>query len=535
MQAVLLATGETNKLRPLTETVPSPMVPVAGRPVMSYPLELLIRQKFKQIVVNVYSLASCIEAYFGTGSRWGVELQYVLQPQALGSAGSLRLARHHLTGPFVVLPADQVIDIDLLPILEQHEAKKSAVTIAIHPGINPHFSGFNLAGENIIRPNQGTWFETGVYVFDPAVLERIPPRTHYDIAADLIPELTAAGLAVDSYKVYGYWNSLETFSDLQSAQNALLSSAQGILDGTPSIHYTSITGRKVQEGIWVGRNSHIHPEAQLTPPVFIGENCSISRGAEVGPGTVLGNDVMIDEEATVTHSTIMDGTYVGQLVNVNNRVVNKGLMIDVNSGDAVYITDEHLLSKTYQDIDDSSFSRVFDVISALFIILFTLPFSIPTGLLLLITNGKLFTSTPYVHRVPGEPGDPRPCKNKNYSLYQFQTRNRKGKLNWFGRWLERNDLHRLPHLWNVLKGDLRIVGVKPLSAEENGRIQEIWQEKRYDAQPGFTGLWYVQVGRGGDLDEIVVADAYYTATRSWQGDFKLLFQTFAVWFRRLIK
>lgn len=535
MQAVLLATGETNKLRPLTETVPSPMVPVVGRPVMSYPLELLIRQNFKQIVVNLYSLANSIEAYFGTGGRWGIELQYVLQPQAWGSAGSLRWARHHLTEPFVVLPADQLIDIDLLAILEQHEAKKSVATVVIHPGANPHFSGFNLPGENIIRPDQGTWFETGVYILNPCVLERIPARTHYDITTDLIPDLIDAGMVVDSYKVYGYWNSLETFSDLQTAQNALLSSAQGILDGTPSIHYTSISGRRVQQGIWIGRNSNVHPEAQLIPPVFIGENCSISRGAEVGPEVVLGSDIMIDEDASVANSTILDGSYIGQLVNVDYRVVNKALMIDVNSGDSVYITDEHLLSKTYQDIDESSLSRVFDVVAALFIILFTLPFSLPTSLLLLITTGQVFTSSPYVHRAPGEPGESRPRKNIPYNLYQFQTRNKKGQHNWMGKWLEQSDLHRLPHLWNVLKGELRIVGVKPLTAEENEKVLEDWQEKRYDAHPGFTGLWYVQVGRGGTLEEIIVTDAYYAATRSWRWDFRLLFQTFAIWFRRLIK
>lgn len=279
----------------------------------------------------------------------------------------------------------------------------------------------------------------------------------------------------------------------------------------------------------------VHPEAQLIPPVFIGENCSISRGAEVGPGTILGNDIMVDEDATVANSTILDGSYIGQLVNVDSRVINKALMIDVNSGDSVYITDEHLLSKTYQDIDESSLSRTFDVVAALFILLFTLPFSLPTSLLLLITTGKVFTSSPYVHRAPGEPGGSRPSKNISYNLYQFQTKNKNGKHNWIGKWLEQSDLHRLPHLLNVLRGDLRIVGVKPLTAEENEKVQEIWQEKRYDAHPGFTGLWYVQVGRGGTLEEIIVTDAYYAATRSWRWDFRLLFQTFAIWFRRLIK
>jgi NDP-sugar pyrophosphorylase family protein len=535
MQAVLLATGETSKLRPLTQTVPSPMVPVAGRPVMAYPLELLIRQGFKHIFINLFASACTIEAYFGTGGRWGVELQYMLQSQALGSAGSLRWVRQHLTEPFIVLPGDQLLDIDLLPILEQHKARGSAATIVVHPGANPHFSGYNLTGEKIVQPGQDLWYETGAYIFDPRVLERIPARTAYDISADFIPALTSAGLAVDCFKVYGYWNTLETFSDYQEAQNALLTSAHDGPKGTPSIHYALMNGRKVKEGVWMGRNSIIHPQAQINPPVFIGDNCSIHRGAEIGPSAVLGNNVMVDEEATVANSTIMDGTYIGQLVNVNRRLVNQGLMIDLESGESVYITDEHLLSKTYSALEDSSLPRIFDVLTSLLGIALSLPISIPLGLLLLITTGRALTTSTYVHRIPVGPGESRPCKPRTYSLLQFHTQSPKGRYNWIGRWLERKDLHRLPQLWNVLKGDLRMVGVKPLTPEEDDRVQEVWQEKRYESQPGLTGLWFVQARPGGDLDEIFVADGYYTATRSWNGDIKLLFQTFSTWLRRLFQ
>ncbi|MEJ2749346.1 MAG: sugar phosphate nucleotidyltransferase, partial [Anaerolineae bacterium] len=82
MQVILLATGETDRLRPLTETITAPMIPVANRPLMVYPIEMLARQGYKQMLASLYHLGGSIEAYFGSGQRWGVEIEYVLQKDA---------------------------------------------------------------------------------------------------------------------------------------------------------------------------------------------------------------------------------------------------------------------------------------------------------------------------------------------------------------------------------------------------------------------------------------------------------------------
>ena len=91
MQAILIATGETGKLQPLTELIPSPMVPLANRPVMSYAVENLARFGIKNIIVNLFNSAARIASYFGDGSRWGVKLDYILQREPWGSAGALVL------------------------------------------------------------------------------------------------------------------------------------------------------------------------------------------------------------------------------------------------------------------------------------------------------------------------------------------------------------------------------------------------------------------------------------------------------------
>ena len=123
MQILLLATGETDKLRPLTKNTPAPMLPVANRPAMVYAIEMLARQGIKKIMVSLYHMGGSVEAYFGDGRRWGIEIEYVLQREAWGTAGALKWAEHSLTDTCMVLPADIIIDLDIEAILAKPRTK----------------------------------------------------------------------------------------------------------------------------------------------------------------------------------------------------------------------------------------------------------------------------------------------------------------------------------------------------------------------------------------------------------------------------
>ena len=106
-----------------------------------------------------------------------------------------------------------------------------------------------------------------------------------------------------------------------------------------------LPGLQIADGIWVGRNNAIHPSVRLQPPVFIGDNCRIGREVELGPEAVISQNVIIDDEATIYQSAVLDHTYVGQLVNVENRFVNKKNMIDVETGQNTEVTDHFLLDE----------------------------------------------------------------------------------------------------------------------------------------------------------------------------------------------
>lgn len=538
MQAIILATGERNDLRPLTDTNPAPMLPIVSRPVMSYSVELLKRQGFKTIHVSLYHHAGSIESYFGPGHRFGVPMNYILQKDAWGTAGALKWAESALQEPFVVMPGDALVDCDLEALIAQHEAKNSVATVVVSCNgseLTPTLF-FDENGRVAPEATEHCGRVTGVFIVDPTILQHIPKRKKFDIVRDLLPALTAQDIPVDVFDMDGYWNPLRTFDDYYGAQKAYLTSAWGnveALNGTPKIRHAELPGLQIADGIWVGRNNVIHPSVRLQPPIFIGDNCRIGREVELGPEAIISQNVIVDDEATICNSAVFNHTYVGQLVNVENRFVNKNSMIDVVSGQRSEITDRFLLDEAAPTTIGINFLLNVDRIVALWVILLTLPLTLLVGLIALLTTGHFFQKVERVGTRMGSLGDGRSPEPYTFKMLQFKTRHQDGRFTLLGKMFERLDIHRWPQLWNILAGDIRFVGVKPLTVAQASLVVETWQRTRYEAMAGFTGLWYIQTTQQSELDEIIIADAYYTATRNWREDLKLLLKTPKAWLRHM--
>src|SRR5689334_17701682 len=180
MRVILLATDEMGKLPVLTTNIPTPMIPVVNRPVMAIAIELLARAGLKDIVVSLYHRSADIVSYFGSGTRWGVHLEYVIQQEALGSAGALRWAAHSLTETFLVLPADAVIDMDIEAALAYHRAHGGLATLMMHTpmdGRTPHPVTLDAQDRVLTadgQPEGRTMWSTGAYIFEPEILGHIP-------------------------------------------------------------------------------------------------------------------------------------------------------------------------------------------------------------------------------------------------------------------------------------------------------------------------------------------------------------------------
>lgn len=537
MQVILLATGETNKLRPLTNTIPTPLIPVANRPVMVYTLEMLARQGVKQLLVSLYHLAGSIEAYFGDGRRWGVNIEYLLQREAWGSAGALKWAERALTDTFMVIPADKLIDLDIAAVLTQHRTRESAVTVVLQKTGAGEVVCLEPDGRVTVAATASAGGQaavnTGVYIFERRILSLIPSRTRFDLDQQLLPALLAAGVPVHGRLVGGYWNAMASFADYQAAQHVSLAGSPNGSDGRLFDEAArSLEARQIADSIWVGRNHVIHPSARLAAPVYIGDNCQVGRDVELGPNVVLGKNVIIDDEATVFQSTVLDQTYVGRLVNIDNRIVNKNVMIDVTTAEWSEVVDTFLLSEAHPALLNNGLQRLWHTAVALVFLLLTLPIALPVGLATWMVTGRIIHRITCMGRRPTRRGNGRLSPLHTFSLFRFSACHPNGRPTRFGQWLKKWEFHRLPELWNVIKGDISLVGVKPLQPAETARITEAWQQQRYGVQAGFTGLWYIQTGVDSDLDEILITDTYYVATRTWRDDLKILWQTPGRWLKR---
>jgi NDP-sugar pyrophosphorylase family protein len=541
MHILLLATDEQPKLRLLTDALPTPLVPIVNRPVMVVAVEILARAGYKDLFVSLCNRGGSIASYFGNGSRWGVQIEYLIQREGWGSAGALAWAGQLLTETVLVLPADSIIDLDIDAALAFHRAHGGAATMIVHePAGDSAVHPVYLDEHNAVRAIGAGEYEgqildhTGAFLFDPQVLQFIPARTYVDSYSQLIPALLSAGMEVHGYHMPGYWNDLESFQKYQEAQRVFLYSAyERARPGSepsqsPRVRFPSIEGQQIAPGIWVGQNHIIHPSARLAAPICIGEGCRIGYGVELGPEVVIGSSVVIDDDATIFQSTVLDRTYVGQLVHITNRVIHKTTLIDTQTSESTQVIDPFLLAETRVAAGNGWFRRALTVMVTLILLFVTLPLTALIALAIVLTSGgRVFASSPRVGRASGMESN-QPAV-RTFDLLAFRILGSDGTMSRVGRWLHAWELDRIPELWNVLKGDLELVGVKPLLPEEAAALNEEWHQKRYECPPGFTGQWYIQTGAGSDLDEILVADVYYAATHTWRDDLRLFWRTPAAW------
>lgn len=550
MQVLLVATNEQPKLWPLTSSLAAPLLPVANRPVMAIAVEILARAGYKQLLASLYQRGGSIAAYFGAGRRWGVQIDYITQREPWGSAGTLRWAASLIHEAVLVWPADMLLDLDVADALAFHQASGSALTLIAARDrdcqipkpllVDPDGRALLPGSAPLDRP--ATEF-TGAFICEPHLIQHIPARTVYDTYHQLVPAVLAAGEAVYVYETHAYWNPLTTFSEYQEAQRVFLYSAyQGSAAAQagvapPQMRYASIEGQQIAPGIWVAANSVIHPNARLAPPLCIGEGCRIGYGAELGPEVVIGSSVVVDDEATVQHSTILRRTYVGKLVNVAGRIVHHSSITDITTSESTDVVDSFLLSEVGPSIvNKHRLIRATQVLIAGIALLLLLPVLLMLSLAVCIFAGRrVLRRVPRMGVRAADLG--RGVGPKRFKTLVFCTQKPDGTAHVCGRWMQRWELERLPELWNVITGDLALVGVRPMSPVEVASLQEAWEQKRNEYPAGFTGLWYVHGTHSHGLEASLleaslIDDAYYTATRSWQGDLGLICRTPQAWWRR---
>lgn len=320
MKAVVMAGGEGSRLRPITINRPKPMVPLVDRPVMAHIFELLKRHGITDVVVTVQYLANYIQDYFGDGSSYGVNIEYVVEETPLGTAGSVKHAEHLLSDPFLVISGDAFTDIDLGSAIAFHEVHNASATLVLKRVPNPLQYGVVVTDHDshihqfLEKPGWGDvvsdTVNTGIYIIDPRVLDTIPRTGTTDWSKDIFPKLLAAGDPLFGYVADGYWTDIGDIGEYIRATADYLHGRVNL----PRV------GEHIGGDIWTEGEVEIAPDARLYGPVFLGYGAKIKGGVTVYGPSVIRDYTIVDTGATIDRSIIWRNSYIGERAELSGVV-----------------------------------------------------------------------------------------------------------------------------------------------------------------------------------------------------------------------
>lgn len=318
MKAMVLAAGLGTRLRPVTRSVPKPMVPVLNRPVMEHIVGLLAAHDFTEVIANVHWFPDVIRNHFGDGSSFGIELTYSFEDELHGTAGGVRYASHFFDDDFLVISGDAMTDIDLGAMREFHRSHDGIATLATRRVEDTSEFGVVITDDTDRiqgfqeKPDPAEALSDlancGIYMFDREVFDHFPepgasklaepghPDGFADWAFDVFPALLDADIPFHAYETDSYWNDIGTIGEL----------VQSNFDGLAGEVDLGLPENEVMPGVWaegevegldgveidgpvlIGDGARIGDGAQLVGPVVLGEGCSIGAGAGVREAVLLG-------------------------------------------------------------------------------------------------------------------------------------------------------------------------------------------------------------------------------------------------------
>jgi mannose-1-phosphate guanylyltransferase len=345
MKAMILAAGKGTRVRPLTYDLPKPMIPLLGKPVMAYLVEHLRKHGVSEIMVNVSYLHDKIEEYFGEGGQFGVQIGYSFEgytkdngevvPEPIGSAGGMKKIQEF--GGFfddttIVLCGDALIDLDLKAALLEHRRRGALASVITKEVPWDKVSSYGVvvaeADGRITqfqeKPSQqdalSNFISTGIYIFEPEVIDLIPSGVPFDIGSELFPLLAARGMPFYAQRRPFNWLDIGSVVDYwEVLQNVM----------TGEVNNMNVPGIQIEPGLWVGLNTSIDWNGTtIEGPVYIGSGVKIEAGVTIVGPTWIGHGSHICEGAEIVRSVLFEYTRVLDNVTLHETTVFKEYSID---------------------------------------------------------------------------------------------------------------------------------------------------------------------------------------------------------------
>lgn len=339
MKAVVMAGGRGTRLRPLTCRLPKPMVPLLGRPVLEYSIHLLREEGFVDLAITSFYKPQVLEAFFSNGEEWGVSLDYYIEEEPLGTAGSIKNAEDSLKETFLVISGDALTSIPLKKAMFFHKERGALATLILKRVKNPLEYGVVMTdGEGRItrfleKPSWGQIFSdtvnTGIYILEPEILEYMEKGEKVDFSHDLFPLLLEEGRPLYGYVAEGYWSDIGSLEEYQRTH-------QDLLRGRVGVELPEAIGEEgdifLEEGVRVPSDVH------LEGPLYIGRETLIEEGVSIS-SSVIGAFCHIGPETCIQDSILWDRVYIESCGEIYGSVLGDNVLL----GRQVLLEEESVL------------------------------------------------------------------------------------------------------------------------------------------------------------------------------------------------
>jgi mannose-1-phosphate guanylyltransferase len=301
MKAIVLVGGEGTRLRPLTETIPKPLIPLVDRPFLEHVLDRLFAHDVDEVLLSSPYLEELFAGFLARRQA-GPRVTWINEPTPLGTGGAVANAARGLDETFLVLNGDIITDLDLSALVARHQETSATATITLTPVEDARPYGLvTVDGEGFVRefrekPAQASpgLVNAGTYVLEPRALQGVPTDRALSIEREVFPKLISSGAPVRGFVSDAYWKDVGTPEKyLEASFDALEGRIEGLSYSAP----------------------HVDPSAAVSLRSHLG------RWVVVGPGVSIGDDVEVED------SVLLAGATVGERAKVTESIVGPGVRI----------------------------------------------------------------------------------------------------------------------------------------------------------------------------------------------------------------
>ncbi|HEX2909183.1 MAG TPA: sugar transferase [Chloroflexia bacterium] len=548
MQAALMAGALSDRLGWAEQLHHVPTLPLANTPLILHSINLLRSLGVTDLTVNINHGANNVIRLLQSVPQQDIRIRPSLEHHLLGSANILRRLTPRPVEPFLVMMGDIFLDrVDMAGLLETHHKSGAVVTLLACRQYNPGYHSYGVLSvneryelESIAKETEvesNFLVNTGFYLFNPEVIDLVPADKPCQIGRDLLPDLIAHGHKVQVVDIESYFCRIQDYRQYWQLNIDLASSKV-----RPA--YESLPGGEETTKNLMGTS------IRLEGPVTMGVGCKIERDVTIQGPAIIGNYVHIKRGSRLKNTVILDHTTLGMATEFEDCVISGERVASIQREEIVTISNPVILcsNRTLPFFD--KIEQLIHSCLALLILIAVSPL-----FLLLILAIKLESAGPvfYTQLRVGQRknrGDPFFYPGEVFVFIKFRTMytdadsrlkqlleqneyhsptfvklKNDPRVTRVGRFIRKTSLDELPQLINVIVGNMRLVGNRPLPLYEAYNLKESWQQLRFTAPAGMTGLWQISGRSDLSMEERIILDNYYAVSRTFWSDMKILFMT----------